>query len=210
MPTIVRIDPLIKFREKVHAGLESQPGPIQDALLLWAVRFFAHTLRLYRDNSRGGGKWPPLKVRTLMARAGMPVVRLNKLRRMGAISAAVYAKRLKSAQSKVRSTRKRIASGKAKNAILIDTGVLIGTLNPAMEVHGQHRRLVSMGIEVGYGGKAGHPKGKKTVAEIATFHQLGAGRLPKRPIIPHKIDDAKVLLGMRNDMEAAIRKVLKG
>ena len=70
-------------------------------------------------------------------------------------------------------------------AILFDTGALFGALEPRFSPGtGAKEELTRDGIRVGFGGPARHPKGKATIAAVATFHQFGNEPvLPKREIL---------------------------
>lgn len=68
--------------------------------------------------------------------------------------------------------------------ILTDTGLLKGALQPQfIGAPGALEEHIPFGIRVGYGGPGQHPGGSATVAEIASYHQTGAGKLPVREII---------------------------
>lgn len=78
----------------------------------------------------------------------------------------------------------RNKKAKRKASILRDTGTLFAALNTRFTGKpGQVEKDIPFGIRVGIGGSGKHPSGSITVAKIASFHQLGKGRLPKRQII---------------------------
>lgn len=86
-------------------------------------------------------------------------------------------------------------------SILRDTGTLFNTMAPQISAPpGSINRLIRDGIEVGYGGSASHPGGP-TIAQIAYWHQTGAGNNPKREIIVEP--DAATVRGMLSDMRRA-------
>jgi hypothetical protein len=68
---------------------------------------------------------------------------------------------------------------------------------------------IQYGIRVGYGGPQRHstggPGGTATIADIASFHQNGAGRLPQRQIIVPP--PSHVITKMGEDMQRAIDKL---
>lgn len=80
--------------------------------------------------------------------------------------------------------RRRKGSGPGGPAsILWNIGTLIGALRPKIRKPGRFDEPLANGIRVGFGGPDRHPSGDATIADIAGFHQLGAGTLPKREII---------------------------
>jgi len=94
-------------------------------------------------------------------------------------------------------------------SILRDYGILYAVLDPVFaSAPGALEQVINGGIRVGFGGPAKHPGGKKTIAQIAGFHQRGGGRLPKRTIIVPP-DDA-TLKGMQRDMQLALKEIVKG
>ncbi len=73
---------------------------------------------------------------------------------------------------------------KGSSTILRDTGTLFAALSPMWAAPpGSINELIDGGVRVGFGGSASHPDGLATIAEIASYHQVGGGRLPKREII---------------------------
>lgn len=85
----------------------------------------------------------------------------------------------------LKNTRSRNRKGQfLKQSILRDTNTLFYSVTPAFSgLPGQLQRGIPLGIEVGIGGASKHPKGLRTVGEIATYHQTGAGNNPVRKII---------------------------
>lgn len=93
-------------------------------------------------------------------------------------------------------------------SLLRDTGTLFNALSPTFDVTpGKLQEDIPFGIKVGYGGPARHPKGTATIADLARFHQTGAGRLPVRKIIVEP--DQPTIDRMRGDMERAIAKLIR-
>jgi hypothetical protein len=73
---------------------------------------------------------------------------------------------------------------KGSSTILRDTGTLFAALAPTWSApQGSINELIDGGVRVGFGGGSSHPSGFATIAEIASYHQVGGGRLPKREII---------------------------
>lgn len=104
--------------------------------------------------------------------------------------------------------RRRPAAG-AKNklrtaSILRDTNSLFTAMAPALQAPaGSVNEFLTdgSGIEIGFGGSDSHPGGP-TFAQIAYWHQTGAGNLPVREIIVHP--DPETLSSMLKDMERAL------
>jgi hypothetical protein len=100
--------------------------------------------------------------------------------------------------------RRRKGTGVGTVAILIDTGTLFAGLDPSLKTEkGAIQKDIRNGIRVGYGGSARHEKGGGTIAAIASYHQAGGGRLPKREIIvkPDSATIAKMAKLMRDAIE---------
>lgn len=98
---------------------------------------------------------------------------------------------------------------KDKASILRDTGTLYAALSPTFQKKpGALQEDIDFGIRVGYGGPGRHANGgSATVADIAGFHQIGAGYLPVRKIIVEP--SADVLAKMADDMNNALGTMLK-
>lgn len=119
----------------------------------WAARYRSFVQLRFDKYSKGGGSWPPLKPATIARR-----------------------------RKPARGTKKGAAR---VVSILRDTGLLFNALSPRLaSAPGALQEDLSDGILVGYGGAHRHSTGgKATIADIASFHQKGGGRLPARPII---------------------------
>ena len=48
---------------------------------------------------------------------------------------------------------------------------------------GSYEEIQPWAVVLGFGGPSMHPSGKATIADIASFHNFGTGRLPQRQII---------------------------
>ena len=81
--------------------------------------------------------------------------------------------------------RRRKGPGQGTIAILRDTGTVFRALNPVLGQPGSFEEIGAQPFSVvlGFGGAAVHPNGKATIADIASFHNSGAGNLPRRQII---------------------------
>lgn len=143
---------------------------------VWAMMYRSFIQLRYDRFSKGGGNWKPLSKATLAARRRKGTRRRKKFKAGASTSLSM------------------------RPAILRDTGVMFNALSPEFRRRpGQLQKQLPSAILVGYGGPHRHPGGKATIADIASFHQTGEGRLPKREIIvdPDRetLDDmAKVVL----------------
>jgi len=81
--------------------------------------------------------------------------------------------RLEESTKKRRRKARRGYKGGRRFSILWDTGKLIGALEPRVQTPGQLTQSIPFGVRVGYGGPARHPRGRATIADIASFHQEG-------------------------------------
>lgn len=105
----------------------------------------------------------------------------------------------------VRRRRRGRRKKAARAAILADTGTLKAALNPVFTGKpGQLQKDLVNGIRVGFGGPGRYPDGT-SIADIAGFHQVGAGNLPVRRII---VDPSRgVLDDMGRDLVEALAKI---
>lgn len=98
---------------------------------------------------------------------------------------------------------------KGSRIILRDTGQLFNALEPVFTGKpGALEQKIPFGVRVGYGGPGIYTKkygGVATIADIASFHQTGAGYLPKREIIVPP--DQRTVNLMRQDIERALDKL---
>lgn len=112
----------------------------------------------------------------------------------------------------IRARRKGKGSSKFKKgsvAILKNLGILFAALSPTFtKKPGALEEDIPFGVRVGYGGPHGYPDaGAVTIADIASFHQVGAGWLPKREIIVQPNAAATTI--MARVMDAALHKVVQ-
>ncbi len=119
-------------------------------------------------------------------------------------------------------TKRARRKGRRKGArplILRDTGTLLNALTIGSP--GNLFQTVPGGIVVGFGGPARHPEGRATIADIAGFHDKGAGLfaslfrkggLPKREILIRNIRDlpSDTITGMNQDIKDAFNNVAGG
>jgi len=105
---------------------------------------------------------------------------------------------------------RRKGKGSGTPAILRDKGLLFTALSPAFaNIPGQLNKTIPFGVEVGYGGPAAHGSGgKATIADIASFHQVGAGYLPIRTVI--ESPSRSTISDMAADMQRALKKLSDG
>lgn len=97
-----------------------------------------------------------------------------------------------------------------KFAILVDTGMMKAVLAPVFAgAPGAIQTDLKNGITIGFGGPGKHAAGgSATLADIASFHNEGAGHLPQRKIIVPPPGSVKSL--MVADMQRALKKVQEG
>ncbi len=114
------------------------------------------------------------------------------------------------ASTKARRRKARKGSKGARSFSLLrsDASLLFNALNPTWtRKPGALQQDIQFGVRVGFGGPAKHPGGKATIADIAGFHDSGAGNLPERKIIV--VPDARTLVSMANDMERALGQMAR-
>ena len=92
-----------------------------------------------------------------------------------------------------RTLLKKRRGGKSA-AILRDTGILFGTLNPTFGQPGQHQFILPNGVEVGFSEGSSYSDGS-SVADIARYHQFGMGHNPVREILVQPSDKTIQLMG---------------
>lgn len=155
--------------DKLAAGL-TDPAARSVVLKKIGAIYRSFAQQRFSRLSRGGGEWPGLSRRTLLARRG------------------------------ARKAASKSDDGEPpKASILIDKGILFAALAPTAGVgQGALEQVTTKGIRLGYGGPMKHGDGgQATLADIASFHQTGAGRLPKRVIIAEPDADTLALMTRR-------------
>lgn len=164
------------FRRLVKAG---SSGPLKPVFKQWGIRYLAWIRRLFYIKSRGG------------------------------TAEGVTWKKLSPVTIRRRNRRSRRVRGdkvqRPKYAILVDR---LGTIPKAMIPFqsGNLFKYISGGVRVGFGGGTKHPDGKATIADIARFHNIGAGRrLPKRQIL--HVPNATLNGKMMNDLRRGIDRI---
>ena len=104
--------------------------------------------------------------------------------------------------------RKKGKDGNKTGSILRDTGTLMRAISPRVPgAPGKHTLRGRNGIEIGYGGNDVHPNVNATIAQVALWHQTGAGNNPVREIIVDP--DKRTLEGMQSDTDRALDKLSK-
>jgi hypothetical protein len=182
---------LNKFKDEIPRQLNGGTGPVADALKLWAVRYRSFAQARFDIYSRGGGDWRALSAATI------------KKRRKGTKSNVLKLKELRS---------KKADSTVIQPTILRDTGLLFNALAPVFaEAPGAIEENIKFGVRVGYGGPQRHflsgSKEIATIADIASFHQVGSSKLPQRKII---VDPPPYILSqMADDMVKALDVLAK-
>jgi hypothetical protein len=163
----VNIAPLLKFQRAAFDALKAGrfTGAMRRAFTVCGVIFRSWAKERFTEYSRGGGDWAPLAEST------------KRGRRKGT------GRKIEVTKGGTTSTK---TIGGETYATLIDTGTLIGGLDPVLNPQrGAMEDEIPGGIRVGFGGAARHPKGESaSIADIAHFHQAGAPpSLPARKII---------------------------
>lgn len=181
------LGPLKTTRQALAAGF-SRGGSVPPAFVtmrtLWGRRYESFIRRRFDRFSRGGGDWPPLSPRTIRARR--PAARHKRARTV----------------TKGRNASKGVGVGRTVS-ILRNTGTLFGALT--IGAAGNAFRHTPGGIAFGFkGGK--HPGGT-TIAQIAAWHNSGAGNNPRRRILVQP--DTVTLKQMRGDLNRAIQQTMR-
>lgn len=191
----VNLPGLERFQKQIRAQIDSgASGPIDKCFNQWAVRYRAFVQRRFNTYARGGGNWPPLSPATIRRRR-KPAKR-TKAKRVRITKKGEVDKRFK------KRVQPEPVAGR-QVAILRDTGSLFNALAPSISPPvGSVNNRIAGGIEVGYGGNAQHGADGVTIAELAFWHQTGAGHLPVREIIVEP--DAATVAGMVLDMQRAV------
>lgn len=191
-------------RFAAQLGASTPPPPIQAALTQWAARYRGFAQRRFDKFSKGGGDWPPLTLGTIRARrSGKGAKSRSSLARIAVKkNGRVVGHRLGAA-----TRRKGNQLVNVTVSLLRDKGLLFAALNPTFgAAPGAVEQKRGLSVLVGYGGPARHGVGgSATIADIASFHDVGSGHLPKRQIIVPP--DASVLSSMANDMQRALGRL---
>lgn len=178
------------------AGGGGTANPLRAGFHQAAKRYEAFTRRRFNQYSRGGGDWAPLTVATIRARnarlAGKP-------KRRGSTNAGFSS--LARKQRRGRTVALVAAPGGARVSILRDTGTLFGALT--IGAQGNDTRDIPNGIRYGLGGPGRHPGGP-TIAQIAAWHDQGAGHNPRRQILADP--DQPTFNGMVRDVAEGVRQ----
>lgn len=134
-----------------------------DIMKAWGVIYRSYLQRRCNSFSKGGGSWAPLKY-------------LRKRNRKAALKK----------QNKSNGTKsKRLKNGNdeaAKQTILRDTGILFNALSPNLTGSGFEEIKNNTQLIIGFS-PAQHQGTKRSISEIASFHQYGTGNNPVREII---------------------------
>ena len=152
------------------AGFVNDDKLKRKILKVWAQRIRTFLLREFDKNSKGGGKWAPLK----RPRREPKPARIDKR------------------------NAEQVAIGAhfANQAILVDTGALRMALNPREHKPGGLEAIRIEGdkatLSVGWGGNDLNPPSKRhktkrsphiTISELAVIHHYGTQHIPARPLL---------------------------
>jgi hypothetical protein len=217
------------------ANPNASGNPVRTAIKQWSARYRGFVRDRFDRYSKGGGDWPPLALGTTRGRRDVRkrAIRLRKLKKelrslTGKKGSSGWAAKMKKKRDQIdkviqgnknrtrtstaRDTRRGgiiVSAGgelMATVTILRDTGMLFNALDPNVEGRpGALSRDVPFGIEVGYGGPGRYPGGGPSISDIASFHNEGGGRLPKREIIVAPSE--QVIEAMEKDMDRAIAQL---
>lgn len=177
------------------AGGGGSANPLRAGFRQAVGRYEAFARRRFVRFSRGGGDWAPLSASTIRARNRRLT---RKPSRRGSPDAGF------SSLARTRRGGREIlaaAPGGARVAILRDRGILFGALT--IGAPGNDTHDVQGGIRYGLGGPARHPGGP-TIAQIAEWHNEGAGHNPRRVIIADP--DKPTFDRMVGDIAEGVRK----
>lgn len=202
---IVDFSGLKRFGQQVDDQLNHRTtGPITKAFKQWGARYRSFIQERYDKYSKGGGDWPRLSWRTLVARRkGKGKKKFEATKQMRRLEV-----RRNGRETRKVKTLERLGGMQIKASILRDTNTMFSVVSPVFGKPGQLQQGIAFGIRVGYGGNSRHPGAEATIADIARFHQEGAGHLPKREIIVEPT--ASVISLMAADMQRAVDQLSRG
>jgi len=178
----VNITPLKKLVDLFSTGGQELTRVFKQ----WGVIYSAYVRRRFVENSRGGGGWPDLAESTKRGRA-----------------------RRKAASKQVKREGGKLVimqpTGR-KFAILRNTGVLYNALSPG--VSGNLTEIKRDGVVFGFQDQP-HGGDKATIRDIATWHDLGMGRNPKREILvaPDAATKERLLARLGNGFKMAAKRL---
>lgn len=166
----------------------------------WAARYSAFVKRRFDENSLGAGEWPALALSTVRARQGPDKRRKGK---GGGSRDGV------GARSSLARNRKGhlVDAGTRAISILRDSG----NLRRALSIGDKGNRVNNLPMGVEYGFLAVPHVGKKakgfgpTYAQIASWHNSGTPRMPKRLILAKP--NEQTTRGMAADLSRAIAAI---
>lgn len=193
----LNLEPLDRISRSLRRQSLGGEGPVRDTFRQWAGRWRSFTRQRFDRLSKfGGGEWDALEESTKEARARKKQARGGKKHKKG--------------------TKVNIAG--RRFSILRDNNLLFGAISQTFarasktwNKPGGLQEDIKEGIRAGYGGPSLHKDsaGKTsvaTIADIASFHQTGAGHLPERKIVVSP-DDATIRR-MNGDLERGVKKLI--
>ncbi len=184
----LNLEPLERIPRALRRQSLGGEGPVRDTFRQWAARWRSFTRQRFdRLSKSGGGEWPALKESTKRQRAK------KKKARRGATGA------------------RRFSILRDNNLLFNATTKGFGGTAKNWKKPGGLQEDIKAGIRVGYGGPSLHKdiagkSSKATIADIAAFHQVGAGNLPERKIVVSP-DDATIRR-MNGDLERGVKKLI--
>lgn len=197
MYVTVDLSGLKKFQRLIDEGLRGRSGPIRKAVGTWPEIYGGEMSERFVRMSQGG--WPPLKQSTIERRRHG----YRTMTRKG-----TWSKGKRYGRGK-RALAAAIASGGGQVMILRDTGTLFNVVGANfVGAPGAMRQDIDYGVRVGFGGPGRHPRGRASVADIATFHQFGLGRNPRREILvaPQQRTLDTMARAMENGLAEAVQQ----
>lgn len=222
----VNVPGLKSLRRVAETNFAAGSHPAVDRMCKqWSVRYSSFARRRYDVYSRGGGDWPPLALSTILRRRlGAAHFRKGDTfqslfhRRKGLKTRGQELRRVKGqlARELARTGDTVAAGAKLKRlirlsqrakylpsmqgiSILRDTGITFLALQ--IGAVGNMDIRIPGGIRFGYA-EAPHAGSKRTIANIAGYHQAGGRYLPQRKIIVQP--DDRTRRGIASDLGRAL------
>lgn len=199
--TSLNVRGLTRFKSQVATGLRTHSGPFGEMFTKWAAIYAAFTRRRFNQFSRGGGNWQPLRPSTIRARAGAARGRKGKGGGSG--------KGLGARSSLALTRRGALVNAGRTVSILRDKGILFNAIS--IGATGNYVGRVPRAVIYGFAPvpHTGRRQSKRvaTIQKIAHWHNIGAGRNPRRVILANP--DRSTRTQLTSAMRAAVRKIMQ-